>query len=324
VPPVPRKVLTADEQDFARSMKTQKTLEEHRQYLHEIVRLKIWFLWSWLRSHPEEALRYALRERVDIYRKTDLNPDGMNPKALHFDCPGWLALEEKFEVLWTVARDDAERFESDGFRIFQPSVDARCARDFYERPYVLDYKCGSLTYDDPMPDTPQRVAFHIANANAPGSVFEPASHLAECLQNVMTGAAHDFGATELQTGTWLNGHPRFLAYFPDCWRDRLSPAHEDVRWNFSWWGQLLTARGTFNAKAGEYLRETGKFPSPPRTGWCTFEELRTHLAPSSSLRVGDEHKQDACATFGYRETSPSRPTGTPPMGLRRGRVRDSL
>lgn len=258
-------------------MKPGKTLDEHREYLHEVVRLKLWFLWTWLHRHPEESLSYALRERVDIYRKTDINPETMNPKVLHYDSADWLALEGAMEALWEDARGDVERFESEGFRIFQPTVDARCERDFFERPYVLDYKCGSLTYDAPMPETPQRVTFHIANANAPRSVFDPPSHLAECLGRVMKGAARDFGATELETGTWLNGHPKFLACFPDCWRNRLSPVHDDVRWNFSWWGQLLTARGTFNARAGEYLRATGKFSMPPRTAWCTFDELRPHL-----------------------------------------------
>lgn len=254
-----------------------KTLDEHREYLHSIVRLKLWFIWRRLRDFPGESLRFVLRERVDIYRKTDVNPEGMNPKELCFECPEWLALEEALQEVWNAAKDDGEGFEDEGFRIFQPAVDARCRRDFLERPYVLDYKCGSLTYDEPMPERPRRVCFHIANANAPGSLFEPPSHLAECLRRVMEGAARDFGATELETGTWLNAHPKFLAYFPDCWRDRLTPVHDDVRWNFSWWGQLLTARGTFHASVGEHLRATGKFPMPPRTGWCTFDELRQHL-----------------------------------------------
>ena len=254
-----------------------KTQDEHREYLHEMVRLKLWFLWHRLSEYPGESLRFVLRERVDIYRKTDINPEGMNPKALHYDDPAWVVLEEALEEAWEKARGCAELFESEGFRIFQPTVDARCARDFSERPYVLDYKCGSLTYDDPMPETPRRVMFHIANASAPRSIFDPPSHLAQCLLRVMEGAERDFGATELETGTWLNCHPKFIAYFPDCWRDRLSPVHDDVRWNFSWWGQFLTARGTFNRKAGRVLRATGKFPMPPRSGWCTFAELRAHL-----------------------------------------------
>ena len=254
-----------------------KTLEEHRQYLHEIVRLKVWYLWCRLHTYPEEDLRFVLRERVDIYRKTDANPEGMNPKVLHFDEPAWLQMEEALQALWEEKKREARRFEDEGFRIFQPSVDARCERDFSERPYVLDYKCGSLTYDDPPPECPQRVGFHIANANAPRSIFEPQSHLADCLRRVMDGAAREFGATELRTGTWLNSHPRFLAYFPDCWRERLSPINDDVRWHFSWWGQFLTARGTFHEKPAARLRSTGLFPMPSRDSWCSFDELRTHL-----------------------------------------------
>ena len=255
-----------------------KTLAEHRQYLFDIVRLKVWYIWKRLHTYPDENVSFVLRERVDIYRKTDLNPECMNPKILRYDDPKWMALEKALEALWEETKDDAERFENEGFQIFCPTLDARCERDFLERRYVLDYKCGSLTYDDPMPNDPQRVSIHIANARPPCSIFEPASYLADCLQRVMEGAEQDFGAKELQTSTWLNNHSRFLTYFPSCWRDRLSRENDDVRWNFSWWGQFLTARGTFNVKAGEQLRRTGKFPMPPRSSWCTFMELRIHLA----------------------------------------------
>ena len=87
-----------------------KTLAEHRQYLHEIVRLKVWYLWCRLHTYPEEDLRFVLRERVDIYRKTDLNPEEMNPKALHFESSGWLALEDELQALWESAKGDAARF----------------------------------------------------------------------------------------------------------------------------------------------------------------------------------------------------------------------
>jgi hypothetical protein len=270
---------------MAGSANAAKTLPEHRHYLAEIVKLKLWYLWKRLHAYPAETLGFVLRERVDIYRKTDLNPEGMNPKTLHFEDPRWRVLEKALEALWEETKDDAERFESEGFQIFYPTLEARCERDFLERPYVLDYKSGSLTYDDPQANAPQRVSIHIANARSPGSIFEPVAYLADCLHRVMEGAEREFGAKELQTSTWLNNHPRFLSYFPSCWRDRLSRESEDVRWNFSWWGQFLTARGTFNAKAGEQLRRTGKFPMPPRSSWCTFMELRLHLSPYANANT---------------------------------------
>ena len=46
-----------------------KTIGEHREYMHGIVRLKLFFLHRWLKEHPEETFQNALRNRVDIYRK---------------------------------------------------------------------------------------------------------------------------------------------------------------------------------------------------------------------------------------------------------------
>ena len=60
------------------------TLEEHREYLDGIVKLKLWFLWNWLRRHPDETFGDVLRKRVDIYRKTHLNTEGLCP-AEKFD-----------------------------------------------------------------------------------------------------------------------------------------------------------------------------------------------------------------------------------------------
>ena len=48
---------------------TPKTQEEHRLYLYEIVRLKLFFMHHWLSTHPEEKPVDVLRNRIDIYRK---------------------------------------------------------------------------------------------------------------------------------------------------------------------------------------------------------------------------------------------------------------
>ena len=61
------------------------TLAEHREYLHEIVRLQLFFLHGYCREHPEEAFRDVLESRVDIYRKTDANPGPADPAECFFD-----------------------------------------------------------------------------------------------------------------------------------------------------------------------------------------------------------------------------------------------
>lgn len=254
-----------------------KALEEHRGYLHGIVRLKLHFVWRRLQEFPGEDLRHVLRNRVDIYRKTDINPGGMNAAAVDFENPAWLDLEDRLAALHGSQGIDAGRFEGEGFELFRATLDARCARDFAERPYVLDYKCGSLDYDAPTPEKPESVFLHIANANAPRSLFDPPRHLAGCLRRVIESARREHGAKALHTFTWLNSHPGFLAHFPPCWTERLTAPTAEVRWHFGWWGQFVNARGLLNEKAAFALRGTGVFPMPPRTGWCSFEELQDHL-----------------------------------------------
>ena len=71
----------------------KESYEEHRGYLHEIVRLQLWFAWWWKREHPEEPFESILRNRTAIYQKTDINRGTMiNPK-MDFDSPEWIDLK---------------------------------------------------------------------------------------------------------------------------------------------------------------------------------------------------------------------------------------
>ena len=84
------------------SFPQQKTLEEHRQYQYEIVRLQLWFLHHWLSEHPDETFKYVLRNRVDIYRKTDVNNGNINPVTLHWEYPEWQQMEKESERLYNI------------------------------------------------------------------------------------------------------------------------------------------------------------------------------------------------------------------------------
>ena len=75
------------------------TIDEHRDYLYEAVRLKLFFLHKFLEENPAEEFSFALRNRVDIFRKTSLNPEGLNPAGDYFETPGYLEFEE---ILFTL------------------------------------------------------------------------------------------------------------------------------------------------------------------------------------------------------------------------------
>ena len=258
-----------------------KTLAEHTEYLREIVRLKLWFLFRWLREHPGEEFTPALRQRVDIYRKTDANPVGLCPKE-DFEQPAWRQLETGLGAVYAKHRGSgsAEAFEAEAFAVVEAAVQRRAPLDLQkerERDQLKAYQCGSLRYDKPSPDQPRTVFFHIANAVAPRSIFDEPAYLPGCLLDLMNRAEAEFGADALQTDTWLNSLPRWLEFFPASWQANLGPANHDVQWHYGFWGQFINARGTLNRKLADRLRQTGELPFWPRRSRCSFAELRSHL-----------------------------------------------
>ncbi|OPZ83326.1 MAG: hypothetical protein BWY76_02324 [bacterium ADurb.Bin429] len=166
-------------------MVAPKTFDEHRAYLHQMVWLKLWFVWYWLREHREETFRTVLRERVDIYRKLDLNPGGVNPARVDWDNPRWLALEAEAERLYLIYRGDisALRFESEAFEVFRAEIDARVARDLADATEDERYDYGSIRFD--LQAGSRRACIHIRNMVAPISLFADPAYLPECLLEMM-------------------------------------------------------------------------------------------------------------------------------------------
>lgn len=255
-----------------------KTIEEHREYIHQIVHLKLFFIWNWLKYHPDELLSEVLRERVDIYRKTAVNTELLNPKNLHFDNPEWLEYERRLEELFDKYNDDVQAFENSAFEVFRPTLEERLPKDFADETGTAGYQCGSLRYDlVEEGKIHETTNFHIANAVQPHSIFEDPQYLPRCFADLMNETAERYGSSRLSTGTWLNSLPKWLELFPQEWLDNMSEADTDVKWHYGFWGQFITARGTFNYKYGKILRETGRLPFYMRRSNCSFESMKKHL-----------------------------------------------
>ena len=147
------------------------TLEEHKEYLHKIVRLKLFFLHHWLSEHPDEDFRHAIRCRVDIYRKTDANPLNWNPSELFWNSEKWLCMEERAYGIYTANKNNRDNFEAEAFEVFRPSIDARCRRDYEDSSRLDGFQCGSLRHGIGVGKNGEN-SFHIANAVAPHSIFD--------------------------------------------------------------------------------------------------------------------------------------------------------
>ena len=253
-----------------------KTLEEHWDYLVKIVRLKLFFMHDWLTRHPDESPAAVLRDRIDIYRKTDANPGNMNPIERDWNAPAWQELEQAVLAAYDRHRHDEATFEKEAFAVLEPSLDARLERDYRDDSPLARYQCGSLRHD--LYDAPtQSAGFHIANAVSPKSLFDDPLYLPCCFLILMDQVEMRYGAEAIRTHTWLNDNPKWLAFFPQEWHDRMSGPDTDVNWSYAFWGQFITARGTFNDKLGDYARQHRRFKFYPRESECTIAAMRRHL-----------------------------------------------
>ena len=139
------------------------------------------------------------------------------------------------------------------------------------------WQAECLKFDLPKQEYPQRCMFHIGNATAPDSIFRIPGYLQKHLLMLADLTEKTYNATELGTATWLNSNPCWLAYFPEEWRTHMEARPVIPLWHLGYWGQIITARGTFNSAAGTYLREHGTLRYPFAHSWCGISALREHL-----------------------------------------------
>jgi len=195
--------------------------------------------------------------------------------------PAWQALLATAETVVTDVRD-ADAFEQAMFAHVREFADERADRFYPESVGVRmpeGWNVGSLKYDPPRETLPANYCnFHIANALAPRSMLHDPEHVPSCFLELMERSEAEYGYDTLHTFTWLHAHPVWLAFFPREWHDNLGPRSESVSWNFGFWGQLVSARGTFREKAGRYVREHGELRLKPRHSHCSFRAMREHLS----------------------------------------------
>ena len=260
-------------------LQEDKTFEEHLRYLRQIVKLKLWFVGDWLSNHPEEDLSFVLRWRVDIFRKTVFWRGSGFPTIADLNVSAWLALEQKVQAIYEETRHALEPavFERKAFAVVWGAVEANALDDYKASLANKGFQCSSLGYAPPSTANPGLVSVHITNALQPRSIFTDRTYLPLCLHCVMDKAEAEYGASSLATGSWLNSYPQWLELFPQEYLDNMEPEEEQVWCGLGFWGQFLTARGTFNAQRGRLLRETGRLPYPRRYSRCSFEAMRLHL-----------------------------------------------
>ncbi len=253
---------------------SRKTIDEHREYVEQLCRISFFYARHLKERFPEERAGLLLRKRTPLFHHA-LNLKEYMEKGGRPDCLRIEKLADKRESL------SVEEFEEQMYSQIQDIAMERAER-FYPGSVGMgvspDWNVRSLKYDPPKENLPSNWCnFHIANWTAPRSFFDDPRHLPECFLELMEKSEKEYGYDTLHTATWLNGDPRWLALFPEEWHANLSPGEKLPGWDFGYWGQLATKRGTFNYKAGRYLRTHKELRYKNRASHCSFGSMRRHL-----------------------------------------------
>ena len=241
----------------------------------ELLRLQLHYAWAWSQAN-EDAIKDALKERVDLARKFDPSPKHYDIAELNFESAGFIKACDAIEVLYFETKSDktSEQFENKSLAYLKSPMDLFIKKTYGSKAKKLEYQAGSLKFD---PAKDGYVEFHIANLISPKSIFDDPLYLVNCFENLMDMAEDEYGAVGLFTHSWLNSLPKWQAYFPREWHENTGAVDTNIMWHFGFWGQLLSAKETFNYKYARRFRETGNLPFYPCGSRCSFENMRAHL-----------------------------------------------
>lgn len=255
-----------------------KSFEEHHEFLTEIVRLKGWFLWNWLRAHPEESLARALHWRVNVIGYMPFFPGGY-PTDQNFKIREWVELEAQVNAAYEDTQEDlnANKFETAVVEIFAKCLLMRAEMDRNSLGQPPNWRFRCLDLEGPTDEYPRTVFVHITNSLAPRSILDDSKYLIECLLSLMEHAKTEFGVDSLRTTSWLNSLPGWLRFFPHDWQRNMGNPITDVAFGDQFWGQFVNARGCFNHRYAEMKRQEGTFPFANRHACCSFQSLQAHL-----------------------------------------------
>ena len=202
-------------------MAIAKTLQEHLEFVEEVSRLSFWYAWTLQKRLPEEPLSDIIRKHTMLYYHI-LNLPATQPRT-ELEALTAPNAEDFSNMMWLRCHD----FILEKATAFYP--DSIGMPHYIEKPQY-GWNCGSLKYEAPRPEPEAKglCIFHIANGTAPESIFNVPGHLLDCFEKLLRDSEKEYGYTTLYTSTWLNDREDFLQYFPQEWRDNLSPRDENA------------------------------------------------------------------------------------------------
>jgi hypothetical protein len=251
----------------------KKSLEEHIEYVIQLSKLSFFFAMYLHQANKKIPTKEFLSKNTPLFKH-----------ALEYNCE---TLSNNSDYLRICLKSDEfenlslSNFEKKMYDEFGDIIIRRAIITYTRSVGIFiprSWNAGSLKYDSPVNWLPSNYCnFHIANAIAPKSIFDDFKYLIECFGELMNQSEKIYNYDTLHTCSWLNDNPRWLKLFPEQWHNNLSERSDYVGADFGFWGQLVTARGTFNKTAGEYLRKNGVLKFKCRYSHCSFSAMRKHL-----------------------------------------------
>lgn len=250
-----------------------KTVEEHKYYLEEIVKLSLWVTAKYCNEHPEKDIYNELDKRTPIFNHTQFNKFHMfdieQPKPKE-----WFDMKNKLKELY-ISDNTPENFEKSGYKLIKPFIYGRVDFDMEDLYGVEEDEDESWIRYDIEKDS-NRVELHFENSLYPKSFLSDKKHfyrkLDKCYQELKAK-----GIKNLYAGSWLNSYDKFLNLLPPQWKESRIVEKEDIEFHLGFWGQFFKSNEEFNEKSGTYLRKTGRVPFPEATCEMTVEELEEFL-----------------------------------------------
>lgn len=256
-------------------MANKKTLEEHKAYLHEAVKLSLWVIADWKNGHPQEDIIWTIHERTALVNHTIFNPSSLfdYPTFIGEDWPELrLILRELYE-----SDNNPDSFEKRGYELLKPYIDGRAERDLEnincDNPFT-QYNDSFIRYD--LAKKEDYLEIHMANTLYPNSFLADSEYFNDRLKRAVLDA-EKHGFKGLKTKSWLNDLPAWQRYMPEEWNSSISDRNWDIEWHLGFWGQFLTANQCFNRSLGKKFRETGKIPFPMSIAHASIKAFKEKL-----------------------------------------------
>lgn len=241
------------------------------EYVTNVVKLMIFHIWDKSRHTKTSAIE-QFEDVQWLSRLVTLDKRVTENESL---LPEWLEIKKELVLLI----DNCESSESainlleeKGLNLLFPFFKSRfiSGYTFPEQPF---HHFWYTTHNNN-----ELLAVHFINANMPNSLFSDMKVVATYLLKTIEDAITHFPEIKIvECGTWVNNVSHFLELWPESYKNNRNNWKYSGGFGPGWWGQYLTARGNFNFKAAQVLRESGKHRNPFSTGFCNIDEELSHL-----------------------------------------------